>query len=95
MRLIDEQCTKTPFYGSRKMTEQLKRLWHIVNRKRVVRLMEPMGLQAIYPRKNLSKPNLGHKVYPYLLRDLVIDRVKHGHYLHTSHKRFHVPERRY
>ncbi len=77
MRLIDEQYTKTPFYGSRRMTEQLKRSGHMVNRKRIVRLMELMGLQAIYPRKNLSKLNSGHKVYPYLLRDLSIDRVNH------------------
>lgn len=74
MRLIDEQYTKTPFYGSRKMTEQLKKSGHNVNRKRIARLMDLMGLQALYPKRNLSKRNPDHKVYPYLLRGLVIDR---------------------
>jgi putative transposase len=75
MRLIDEQYTKTPFYGSPRMTAWLQRQGYRVNHKRVERLMEVMGLQALYPKPNLSKPTLGHRVYPYLLRDTKIVRV--------------------
>jgi len=73
MRLIDEQYIKTPFYGSRKMTALLKRNGHQINRKRVQGLMQQMGLEAIYPKPNLSKPNSCHKIYPYLLRGVKID----------------------
>ncbi|TBV82657.1 MAG: IS3 family transposase [Desulfobulbaceae bacterium] len=73
-RLIDEQCTLTPFYGSRKMTEQLKRDEHVVNRKHIQRLMREMGLEAIYQKPRLSEPHPGHKIYHYLLRNVVIDR---------------------
>ena len=72
MRLLDEQYLKTPFYGSRRMTVHLRRLGHGVNRKRVCRLMRQMGLQAIYPRPRTSTPHPGHKVYPYLLRDVAV-----------------------
>ena len=75
MRLLDEQFTKTPFYGSRRMTAWLIRQGRQVNRKRVVRLMRDMGLQAIYPGPRLSKPGKGHKIYPYLLRDRQITRA--------------------
>jgi len=75
MRLIDEQYTRTPFYGSRKMTALLERNGYSVNRKRVQRLMHQMGLKAIYPRPNLSKANSEHKIYPYLLRELEIDKL--------------------
>jgi putative transposase len=74
MRLIDEQYTAYPFYGSRRMTAWLNREGHEVNRKRVQRLMRLMGLEAIYPRPNLSAPDRQHKVYPYLLRDVAIVR---------------------
>lgn len=74
MRLIDEQYTKTPFYGSRNMTTWLRRQGHKVNRKRVRRLMEQMGLEAVYPKPNLSKSLKEHKKYPYLLRDVEITR---------------------
>ncbi len=74
MRLIDEQYTKMPFYGVAKMTEWLVRQGYKVNRKRIRRLMRLMGLEAVYPKPWLSKPAKGHKLYPYLLRDLVIDR---------------------
>jgi putative transposase len=73
-RLIDKQYTLTPFYGSRKMTEQLRRDEHIVNRKHIQRLMREMGLEAIYQKPRLSDPHPGHKIYPYLLRNVVIDR---------------------
>jgi putative transposase len=72
MRVIDEEYTRTPFYGYRKMTARLQRLGHPVNRKRVARLMQKMGLQAIYPRPHTSIPDQQHKKYPYLLRDLAI-----------------------
>lgn len=73
-RLIDEQFTKRPFYGSRKMTTWLKRQGHKVNRKRIRRLMQTMGLEAVYPKPNLSKGLKEHKKYPYLLRDVEITR---------------------
>ena len=75
MHLIDEQYTKTPFYGSRRMREALKRKGCRVNRKRVQRLMRLIGIETIYPKRNLSRPHPGHKIYPYLLRNRVIGRV--------------------
>lgn len=75
MRLIDEQYLATPFYGSRKMVSEFKRRGLVVNRKRVQRLMGLMGLEAIYPRKRTSIPAEGHKIYPYLLRGVKIERV--------------------
>jgi putative transposase len=74
MRLIDEQYLKRPVWGSRAMTIFLRRQGWKINRKRVQRLMRTMGLEAIYPRPKTSKPHFEHKIYPYLLRDLVIDR---------------------
>ncbi len=75
MSLIDRQYLVRPFYGSRRMTVWLKTQGHHVNRKRVQRLMRPMGIEAIYRRPNTSKPSPQHKVYPYLLRGVEIDRV--------------------
>ena len=75
MELIDRQYLQTPFYGSRKMTACLRRQGHQVNRKRVQRLMRRMGIEAIYRRPNTSRRDSGHKVYPYLLRGLQIDKV--------------------
>jgi len=75
MYLIDEQYTKTPFYGSRRIREILKRRGYFVNRKRIQRLMRLMGIEAIYAKPNLSKPYPGRKVYSYLLRNKTIDRV--------------------
>ena len=72
MRVIDEEYTRTPFYGYRKMTARLNQLGYTVNRKRVARLMRKMGLQAIYPRPRTSISDQQHKKYPYLLRDLDI-----------------------
>ena len=74
MRLIDEQYTARPFYGSRRMTAWLNRHGEAVNRKRVQRLLRIMGLEAIYPKPKLSASGMGHRVYPYLLRGLTIDR---------------------
>ncbi len=72
MRLIDEEYTKHPFYGTRKMRDYLRRQGHKVNRKRVQRLMRKMGLQSIAPKPNTSKPHPDHKIYPYMLRNLDI-----------------------
>jgi putative transposase len=74
MRLIDQQYTRTPFYGSRRMTHWLGRAGHEVNRKRVQRLMRKMGLEAVYPRPRLSMAGPDHKVYPYLLRGIEVRR---------------------
>ena len=74
MRLIDEQYLKTPCWGSRSMRNHLRRLGYRVNRKRVQRLMRIMGIKAIYPKHRTSRPHPEHRVYPYLLRNLTIDR---------------------
>lgn len=73
MRRIDEMHLKRPFYGSRRIRDWLWEEGYDINRKRVQRLMRQMGITAIYPKKNTSKPGRGHKIYPYLLRNLVID----------------------
>lgn len=75
MRLIDERYMKHPEYGSPRMTDWLRDQGYNVNTKRVSRLMRLMGLQAITPGPHTSKPAPGHKVYPYLLRDVEIKRV--------------------
>ncbi len=74
MRILDEQYTRTPFYGVRRMTAYLKKLGHKINPKRVRRLLRVMGLEAVYPKPNLSKPNPAHKIFPYLLNGLDIVR---------------------
>jgi len=74
MELIDKQYLKTPAWGSRSMQNHLRRLGYKVNRKRVQRLMRLMGLEAIYPKPRTSRPHQAHKVYPYLLRNLNINR---------------------
>jgi putative transposase len=73
MNLIDEQFTRTPFYGVERMTAWLHRQGQRVNRKRVRRLMRLMGLEAVYPKPRLSLSNKAHTTYPYLLRNLTID----------------------
>jgi putative transposase len=75
MNLIDEEYTRHPFIGVIKMTKHLEDLGYRVNEKRVRRLTRLMGILAVYPRKkNLSKANLEHKIYPYLLKDVIIER---------------------
>ena len=74
MRLLDEQYTRTPFYGWPQMTVYLRQQGYAVNPKRVRRLMGLMGLQAIYPKRRTSIAAADHKVYPYLRRDLAITR---------------------
>ncbi len=75
MRRIDEQYLETPFFGSRKMAEELSSPHQPLNRKRVQRLMRIMGISAIFPQKKTSLPGVGHRVYPYLLRGLTVDRA--------------------
>jgi putative transposase len=75
MALIDQEYTAHPFQGSRRMTTWLQGEGHRVNRKRVQRLMRLMGLEAVYPKPRLSVAGAGHKVYPYLLRGVTIERV--------------------
>ena len=75
MRLLDEQYTCTPFYGVLRMTAHLRELGHEVNPKRVRRLLREMGLEAIYPKPRTTENNPEHKVYPYLLRNVTIERV--------------------
>ena len=77
MRRIDELFTAYPFYGSRRMTLQLRSEGHDINRKRVQRIMRTMGIVALGPKPNTSKPAPGHKIYPYLLRGLKIERPNH------------------
>lgn len=75
MPLLDEQYMKTPYYGIRRMRWFLQQQGRQVNHKKVKRLLRLMGLEAIYCKPNLSKPNGQHKVYPYLLRGLKIEKV--------------------
>jgi putative transposase len=73
-RLIDEEYTRRPFYGSRRMVIFLRKAGHIVNRKRVQRLMRQMGLAGMAPGPNTSRAHPEHKVYPYLLRGVPVVR---------------------
>jgi putative transposase len=74
MRRIDEQYLRRPYYGSRRMTEWLNDQRQSVNRKRVQRLMRLMGLEALYPKPRTTVAGIGHKIYPYLLRDVAVVR---------------------
>ena len=74
MRLIDELFTAWPFLGSRRLAVMLREKGYSINRKRVQRLMRKMGIAALGPKPRTTKPAPGHKIFPYLLRDLVIDR---------------------
>jgi putative transposase len=73
MRRIDEMHMQRPFYGSRRIRDWLQDEGHDINRKCVQRLMRQMGIMALYPKTNTSRPGKGHKIYPYLLRSLTID----------------------
>jgi putative transposase len=75
MALIDRQYLARPYYGSRRLAAWLETQGHLVNRKRVQRLMRLLGLVAIYQRPNTSKPAAAHRIYPYLLGGLAIERV--------------------
>ena len=75
MNLIDLQYTATPFYGARRMAKALQDKKYQVGREHVGTLMFKMGLEAVFPKPNTSKPNPEHKIYPYLLRDVDITRI--------------------
>ena len=77
MRRIDELFTAWPFLGSRRMTAMLRAAGEMVNRKRMQRLMRRMGIAALGPKPTTTKPAPGHKIYPYLLRNLSIERPNH------------------
>ena len=79
MRRLDEMYLEWPFYGSRRMAVTLG-----VNRKRAQRLMGILGIEALYPKPNLSRPVPGHEIYPYLLRGLSIERPNHVWNRHCS-----------
>ena len=84
MRQIDKLFTKHPFYGSRQMVRSLAMQGVQVGRHRVRRLMRLMGLCTIYQKPNTSKPHPDHRIYPYLLRELTIEKANlvHGHHLY-------------
>jgi putative transposase len=86
MRRLDELYTAHPFLGSRRMTAMLRAEGLSINRKRVQRLMRRMGIEALGPKPRTTKPAPGHKIYPYLLRDMTIERSNQGvggrHHLH-------------
>ena len=75
MRLIDEIHLRLPFYGSRRIRDELETMGHCVNRKRVRRLMRLMGIRALYAKPRTSQPGQGHKIYPNLLRELDITQA--------------------
>lgn len=74
-KLIDEIYTEFPSYGSRRMKAAMKRRGHQIGRERVQKLMRSMGIEAIYPKRRTSQPHPDHKIYPYLLRNVKIERV--------------------
>jgi putative transposase len=73
-QLIDEEYTRRPFYGSRRMVVFLRKVGHCINRKRVQRLMRQMGLEGMAPGPNTSQPHPKHRIYPYLLRGVAVTR---------------------
>jgi putative transposase len=75
MRLLDTQYTATPFYGIRRMTAWLRTQGYQVNHKRVARLMQQMGIEALYTKPHLSQATAGHVIYPYLLRGVKVARI--------------------
>lgn len=77
MRLIDEQYTRTPFFGVRRMVDRLRKRGFNIGPKRVRRLMREMGIEAIYPKPRTSKPAPNHRIYPYLLRDVKVECPDH------------------
>ena len=72
MHRIDKIYTEFPFYGVRKITDELRKQGCLYNHKRIYRLMQIMGIEALMPKKNLSKPKKGHLIYPYLLRGVKV-----------------------
>ena len=77
MKIIDEIYTQHPYYGTRRISQCLQSEGYAVGRKAARRYYRIMGIEAVYPKVNLSKRNQAHKIYPYLLRDTKIERVNH------------------
>ena len=77
MNKIDEIFTKRPYYGVPRITKELNKDIFMANHKRVYRLMGIMGIEAVFPKPNLSKPNIAHDIYPYLLTDLEVSHPNH------------------
>lgn len=77
LKRLDELFTENPMYGSRRLQQMLRREGVLVGRRRIRRLMKKLGLWAVGPKPNTSKPHPQHKIYAYLLRDLVIERANH------------------
>ena len=78
MRIIDEVYTKRPYFGRPRITNALKQDYgYVINHKHVYRLMKIMGIEAVWPKPNLSKSNIAHFIYPYLLKDISIIRPNH------------------
>ena len=73
MHAMDELYTQHPYYGSRRMTATLNRNGFMVNRKRIQRLMQVMGIEAVYPKPHVSGPDRQHVIFPYLLRTVAIE----------------------
>ena len=94
LRRIDEEYTRHPFYGTRRMTAYLQEQGYRVNRKRVQRLMRLLGLAGMAPGPNTSRRHPQHPVYPYLLRggggDTPEPGVEHGHHLHPPGAWLHL-----
>jgi putative transposase len=89
MRLLDTQYTATPFYGMRRMTAWLRTQGYGVNHKRVARLMQQMGIAAIYAKPKLSQATAGHALYPYVLRGVKVARVNHVWSTDSTYIRLH------
>jgi putative transposase len=89
MRLLDKHYTDTPYYGVRRMTAWLRSQGYHVHHKRVARLMQTMGIEAIYPKPHLSQTNPLHQVYPYFLRGVPILRVQHVWSTDITYMRLH------
>jgi putative transposase len=89
MRLLDEQYTRTPFDGVRRMTVWLWQQGYPGNPQRVARLLHTLGLETIYPKPRLSQPHPAHRIYPYLLRGVPITRVHHVWSTDITYVRLH------
>ena len=98
MRRIDELHLERPFAGARMLRDFLNREGVAVGRRHVATLMRRMGIEAIYRRRNTSKPAPGHKIYPYLLRGVKVDRPNHvwatGYHLYPEGARLRLSRRR-
>ena len=93
MRLVDAQFQETPWYGARQMARHLRREGSVVGRKRIRRLMAKMGLAPIYQRPRTTVPNPEHRVFPYLLREMVIDRPNQAWCADITYLRLPLPGR--